>query len=145
MGYFWKNICYQKVKKSPNLVTLVMVLRKRSCKHRFRSTRQSVKFYWIILKCFDSNTFEEQNGTIWPFPSYFFLYWLTNFCFVFCVNVICWIFFVDTVTQLVIPPPHNLWKAKGGGILLLRYSMICIIGLTIFDLNGRGENRSPSL
>ena len=27
--------------------------------------------------------------------------------------------------KLVIPPPLILWKGQGGGILLLRYSVIC--------------------
>ena len=32
---------------------------------------------------------------------------------------------------------------KGGGIQLLHYTMICVISLAIFIINGRGKNRSP--
>ena len=32
----------------------------------------------------------------------------------------------------VILPPHIPWVGQGGGILLLRYSMICVIGLAFF-------------
>ena len=41
-------------------------------------------------------------------------------------------FFVGTATQLVILPTHIQWKGQGGGILLSRYSMICVSGLTIY-------------
>ena len=54
-------------------------------------------------------------------------------------------FFVGTATLLVILLPHIIVTGQGGGVLLLRYSIICVSGLAIFDLNGRGENRSPSL
>ena len=38
-------------------------------------------------------------------------------------------------TQLVILPPQIAWEGQIGGILMLRYSIICISGLAIFDLN----------
>ena len=38
----------------------------------------------------------------------------------------------DTALQQVIVPPHIPRIGQGGGILLLRYSMICVIGLAIF-------------
>ena len=58
----------------------------------------------------------------------------------------CFCFINGTATQLVIVPSHIPWKGQGGGILLLLcYSMNCVIGLTIFDLNGRSENRSRSI
>ena len=41
---------------------------------------------------------------------------------------------VDTALQQVIVPPHMPRIGQGGGILLLRYSMICVIGLAIFRL-----------
>ena len=41
--------------------------------------------------------------------------------------------FVGTATQLVILPPHIPWIGQGDGILLLGYSMICVIGFAIFD------------
>ena len=40
----------------------------------------------------------------------------------------------DTALQQVIVPPHIPRIGQGGGILLLRYSMICVIGLAIFRL-----------
>ena len=49
---------------------------------------------------------------------------------------------VGAATQLVILPPQIAWEGQIGGILMLRYSIICISGLVIFDLNGRGEKRS---
>ena len=55
------------------------------------------------------------------------------------------LFSVGTSTQLVILPPHILWIGQRGGILLLCYSMICVVALPFLILNGRGENRSPSL
>ena len=50
--------------------------------------------------------------------------------------------YVGTTTQLVILPPHIPLKGQKGGILLLRYSTVCVSDLTIFDLNRRGEKRS---
>ena len=54
--------------------------------------------------------------------------------FSFCINFLLisnifkyfW-FFVYTATQLVLLPPHVPWIGRESGILLLRYSMICII------------------
>ena len=46
-------------------------------------------------------------------------------------------FLVGTATQLVILPPHIPLKGQGGGALLLRYSMISVSVLAIFDLDGR--------
>ena len=37
------------------------------------------------------------------------------------------LFFVGTATQLDITPPHIPRIGQGGGILLLRYSMICVV------------------
>ena len=31
-------------------------------------------------------------------------------------------------------PPHIPWKGQTGDLLLLRYSMICVSGLAIFDV-----------
>ena len=55
-------------------------------------------------------------------------------------NLRFFIFFVCNATQLVILPPHIPRVGQGGGgILLLCYSMICVIGLTIFYLKWEGE------
>ena len=48
------------------------------------------------------------------------------------------LFFVGTAPQLVIPKPHIPWIGQWGGILLLRYSRIWFIGLTILIKDGRG-------
>ena len=42
------------------------------------------------------------------------------------------LFFCWTANQLVHLPPHIPWRGQGGGILLLRYSVICVSDLTIF-------------
>ena len=39
------------------------------------------------------------------------------------------LFIVCIATQVVILPPHIPWKGQWGGILLLRYSMLCFNGL----------------
>ena len=51
--------------------------------------------------------------------------------------------FVGAATQLVILPTHIPLIEQGGGLLLLRYFMICLVALSIF-LIGKGENRLPS-
>ena len=45
-------------------------------------------------------------------------------------------FFVGTVTQAVILPSHIPWIEQGGGILLLHYSMICLVVLPFLFLMG---------
>ena len=40
------------------------------------------------------------------------------------------LFIVCIATQVVILPPHIPWKGQWGGILLLRYSMLCFNGLS---------------
>ena len=56
------------------------------------------------------------------------------------------LFFVGTVTQLVILPPHIPRIGHGGRwytVVMLLYDLCSC--LAIFDLNGQGENRSPYL
>ena len=54
------------------------------------------------------------------------------------------IFVVDSATQLGIPNPIP-WIGQGGGMLLLHYSMICVIGLPIFDYKLEGWEEITSL
>ena len=52
---------------------------------------------------------------------------------------------IGTATQLVILPSHIPWIGQGVGILLLRYSVICVVPRQFLILIGWGENRSPNL
>ena len=45
-------------------------------------------------------------------------------------------FRLKTATQLVILPPHVPWNGQGGGILLLSYSMICVVAIFYFKWEG---------